>query len=837
MKKTVKKTLIATLSLFACSMMFLVGDNQIDTKTASAAAPDTFVMEVGASVKDGNDETSGMSFGVKVTEGTNATIKFAIAPKNYVTIHDLTAENLFGDGAKYFMDDNVIDGTLTDGKLEIWSVDGVKYKTEGGFDYYRASVVDFGQSKLDDSAYTADLLREFVGRAYYIEDDATTPTMADYYGNDVANNTRSMAVVAQLALKANDAEITDKMAFSNIYLTNGVKATATTLTTEYYKNDVKQTEDTSVAAPTTMGEATVAPTANKYDGYANPTVTYSAAPNNGFLAKVNYTPVEYTITFDGEAAGKYTIEDDTVTLTEGEKAENTFVGWWDGSAYATEITKGSFGDKTFTGVYVPTALELYTVANHGGQNYKNSETFAYNGLESVAVAGERLSVDESTVESVSYGEDTATLSFTNGETAEIAVTVKRPVWIAEEIELFDATKGVGMNGVKTGVSETATPFTIASVFGDADLTGFAVKAESVEDTPVEKTEGLAYADGALTGIPVNGKAKVKQTVTFLSETVGYQVTLTPYTNVITTIAEFESQFTGGTSTSAKDNNGYYTLGNDITSGYEAITHQYSGTTPYDTLSGTFDGNGRKIKGFFCEYFGLFGNMHGKLQNVFLEISINGYGNVRFTLLGNFNASSEVSNVYIKASSKEKTNATAQLQGLAYKGGGDAKLNNVVMDTTGLQFKDSKPGTGEAWENDWKWFNPYTTNYDIFSTNGSAATNLTKLTEKQTNVYFVTEQYLSQFSLGKNGEPHAIIDAGNRKEGWTYNSKYTGGIAENQTETVFIDTFYRYDTAAAMAAETGAGEASDYADFTDTGLWAWDATNGLTWKGNADPVVA
>ncbi len=404
-----------------------------------------------------------------------------------------------------------------------------------------------------------------------------------------------------------------------------------------------------------------------------------------------------------------------------------------------------------------------------------------------------------------------------------AVSVKKPLFVAkenEEIVLFDATKGEGEKA-------------FIDIFDDEFTAYFPTEGNS-KATAVSAADGteteLTYnaADKKLLGVPVNANEKVKQTITIEGEKVFYQFILTPYTSVIRTVDEFIGIFAGGTADAEKKNSGYYILGNDITHSYKAIKHESKGSDFYDELAGTFDGNGYDISGIYCQNGGLFGDVTGTIKNVSLNISIDNYRNVQFTTLGKFTSTTNLENIYLKPTSFAKTNANKTINGLASSGMScNVKMKNVVMDTTGLRFKSSN----HEGSNDWQYFNPYCTNYDIFSTNGAASTNLDKLKRNQTNVYFVTEQYLSQFTLGSD-KPHAIIEAGNKKEGWTYNSAYTGGIAEAQTETVFVDTFYRYDTSAAMAEATKAGKASDYADFTDTGLWNWDATNGLTWKGNS-----
>ncbi len=438
--------------------------------------------------------------------------------------------------------------------------------------------------------------------------------------------------------------------------------------------------------------------------------------------------------------------------------------------------------------------------------------------------------ENSKVVAMGAGEANLELTFDyDGESYNFkyAVSVKKPLLAAkenEEIVLFDATKGEGEKA-------------FIDIFDD-EFTAYFPTEGNPKATAVSAADGteteLTYnaVDKKLLGVPVNANEKVKQTITIEGEKVFYQFILTPYTNVIKTVDEFIGIFAGGTAETEKKNSGYYILGNDITHEYKPINHNYVGSSDfYDELAGTFDGNGYKISGIYCENGGLFGDVTGTIKNVFLNVGINGYKN-QFTTMGKFTSKTVLENIYLKPVSTNKKDATKQVQGMALSGMScSVKMKNVVMDTTGLKFKASDPGDGEAWENDWQYFNPYGANYDIFTTNSKHADNLAKLNKNQTNVYFITEQYLSQFSLG-SGKPRAIIEAGNREEGWKYDSAYTGEDYTGNMETVFVDSFYRYNTADAMAEATRAGKSSDYTAFTETGLWNWDATNGLTWKGNS-----
>ncbi len=196
-----------------------------ETKTANAQALATvenvtsFEMYKGASVRvSATAEDTGMAFKATISKaeyealGETAKFGFVIAPDFYACddAHDLTAENVFGDDAIYYVDDNVIDGTQKDGKYEIWNVDTPKITVVGETVEIFGSVANFANDN-------EGLVRDYVARAYVQKDGAYS--MAGYFEDSRANNTRSMAIVAQTALAVNDANVTDKVTFKATYVT------------------------------------------------------------------------------------------------------------------------------------------------------------------------------------------------------------------------------------------------------------------------------------------------------------------------------------------------------------------------------------------------------------------------------------------------------------------------------------------------------------------------------------------------------------------------------------------------------------------------------------------
>ena len=250
MKKQLKAKAIL-LGLAAMSLtagICISATNSVSANGGSVdvfSAVDSFEMDKGASVKVATKpEDAGLSFSATLDNAQYndllklGTVKvgFAIAPKNYADINALSKENLFGTTAKYYFENNVIEGELNDkNQLEIFHIDTPRVKVEGSTRTYIGSIVNFG-------SLTEDLLREYVCASYIevIPTGTSTPQylMAQNFENDVKNSTRSMVYVAQHALATNDENVTDKEAFKNAYLTADVLSKDVTYTTNVYVNDM-----------------------------------------------------------------------------------------------------------------------------------------------------------------------------------------------------------------------------------------------------------------------------------------------------------------------------------------------------------------------------------------------------------------------------------------------------------------------------------------------------------------------------------------------------------------------------------------------------------------------
>ena len=152
-----------------------------------------------------------------------------IAPLDCVKLAPLTAENLFGESAKYYWTD---DNQIAEGEeIQANKKQIIHHKSLLSDDEESSNKVVMGAivDILPDN-----LTREFVGVAYIAYKDGTAQKyeMAEYYGGDVDNNTRSVAYVAQCASEdTTDSTLSGWLTDS--YVTP-VTATEASYSIEYY---------------------------------------------------------------------------------------------------------------------------------------------------------------------------------------------------------------------------------------------------------------------------------------------------------------------------------------------------------------------------------------------------------------------------------------------------------------------------------------------------------------------------------------------------------------------------------------------------------------------------
>lgn len=221
---------------------------------------DTFSMEKGASTRESGN---GLRFTMTVAEDkweelqayigedkTYSSVSFGmvIVPADYVASKPLTVENLFGGAVYHLMEQN------SDGSWKAYSgnLTPIFHLTDDTLvDYkFKGSIVDLEEY---------NITRKFVGLGYvkYVENDGDTGyVLADYFENDIANNTRSMYQVAKSAFEANPA----LTALQTNYL-NKVAG----ITVNYYNADGSVLLDSETIYGV-IGETAFAPL-RKFDGY------------------------------------------------------------------------------------------------------------------------------------------------------------------------------------------------------------------------------------------------------------------------------------------------------------------------------------------------------------------------------------------------------------------------------------------------------------------------------------------------------------------------------------------------------------------------------------------
>ncbi len=383
---------------------------------------------------------------------------------------------------------------------------------------------------------------------------------------------------------------------------------------------------------------------------------------------------------------------------------------------------------------------------------------------------------------------------------------------ADEMKLFDATKGTGEK-------------TLAEVFPDVDLSAATVSATSVEETPV--TTGLTYADGAITGVPVNGKEVVKQVITFTAADgkLDYQVTVNPYTNVIGTWDELKAVFPKVEDTSVTVTyDGYYILSNDIACGGNGIADK---ATRY-SLTGTFDGNGYKIDAIKSVQYGIFGCINGVIKNVaFTNVKCNPKNGNR-SPVGVLRNTSTLENVYIGYAEGTYDNSSSKFMVFGRDGyASTIVMNNVVIDISKVTLS-----------NQWNvkifaeyWTDPFT--FDSTSSTVSLSTAWTKnggteetVNENVQNVYVISQAPLMYQKIGSDAAARLyILDGANRESDETLAYIPEADNAKPYGVAYFAGV-QRYDSINAdyLAAVANAVESGTFS----SNYWKVDEDNGLVW---------
>lgn len=311
------------------------------------------------------------------------------------------------------------------------------------------------------------------------------------------------------------------------------------------------------------------------------------------------------------------------------------------SATVWETTENGEIGKCECGETVTTIIEsvpanginLYTIANLGGNNYSIEETYSpvvtVNGVSltiNVSSGDEDVAIyEDGKIKAVKAGKAIITVTYTlpsnRGEvTKTFEVNVNRPVITDETaVNYFSAIDGWHAY--------------LTELFGENAIT-------EAKQTYKGEEYALTYADGKLSGMFTESKTSTVCSLTLYTETYGYVLSnVTAYTKVINTAADLEDMRLTADRKTVK---GYFIMNADLDyskidfNGDKQYTY-YDNLYPYfnpsakaptDMLTedvaksdntpnkaagfvGVFDGNGHKIIGYRAgNSYGFFGTISG-----------------------------------------------------------------------------------------------------------------------------------------------------------------------------------------------------------------------------------
>ena len=216
-KSSIKRSLLV---VFIALMTVCVSLTSLSARNAKADTLPAFTMGEGAYVRNvGMDATqNGIRFIAEMDTNAYAELEksyfevkygIAVIPKDYAETAGfaITKANLFGDSAVYVTDMSANDAIKSGKRVMFIGESNSLYEYEG------KSIISVAMTNI----ITSNLTREFIGTPYIAykatETDAYTYELGSYYGNDIANNTRSMTYLAQKAIE------TGKDVNGNLYTT------------------------------------------------------------------------------------------------------------------------------------------------------------------------------------------------------------------------------------------------------------------------------------------------------------------------------------------------------------------------------------------------------------------------------------------------------------------------------------------------------------------------------------------------------------------------------------------------------------------------------------------
>lgn len=495
MNRKVKRILASVLSVGALVCSSAAIKLQMDIVKANETAGELaynqslvtkLTMEKGAQVRLGaTDAQKGIRFLTKMTNtdytnlmaevGTEedkyyseVSFGMVIVPRTYLTTgFELTEENVFGSSAVF--DSTITENTTTKRMIiDMPSPDLYDYDTSDSDTdlYFNGAIVGI---KSENTAM------EFVGRGYvkYKVNGSNDYqyTFASYYEDDIDNNSRSMAYVAQKALEDPDYNTnTTLVSYLNGYL-NNVTDVASDYTIKYHLLDEESgeyIEKEKTVTSTINATVDFSSDTNAVDGYIpdtdkNTTTKYTVYANNRLVIDRYYqefTPYSassntvITKVAEGELAGAYEVK-----VKDG----------WQPRAIAF-LDSGSSYDKTVMTTpnanYISIKIQFVSPASYINYyvNRDNAESTTYYtdswylGSNKTG-SGVKNGVEEFTVYDTT-GTEVSTMVV--GEWYEFVIPVLKASELAE-----GASRYWQYLGIKIG--STPTDFTTVAYFKDVRL--------------------------------------------------------------------------------------------------------------------------------------------------------------------------------------------------------------------------------------------------------------------------------------------------------------------------------------------------------------------------------
>jgi len=357
-------------------------------------------------------------------------------------------------------------------------------------------------------------------------------------------------------------------------------------------------------------------------------ITKGSTGNRTYTA--NWAPTNYSITYNlngGSANNEatYTIETENFTLNNPTKNGYDFTGWigtgLDNSSTSVSITKGSYGDRTYTANWTPTNYIITYILNAGSANNESSytietETFTLNNptkdyYNFLGWSGTELSNNTTSVSITkgSYGDRTYTANWTpinytitynlnggrNNASNPIAYTVE------DEINLIYPTKST-----KETILSTTT-LSNGNLSVDKEVTKYTFDGWYTESTFENKVSQISGHQDVSLYAKWNENVSITTTIieqTYSRNGNSIEFGLYPQTQVIdTSLTSTLDEIAGILPTSSNSYSwtsyGYYSLGNisnymwyiDIEEGGEKYRGVYfTQYRPYWTTNSTSTNN-------------------------------------------------------------------------------------------------------------------------------------------------------------------------------------------------------------------------------------------------------